>query len=316
MKLILPFNVEPSIKGYVHYAYPLGIIESNIIKSNNFILNNFIQMVWYESKEYTGFEFNFYMPFFLYWKNFKREHLKDDMLNYYNIDYEKFIKMGLHNKRYVYLCADEYYIPNRSRFNKEHRYHDIIIYGYDDESKEFYVAGYNEKDVYKESKCSYSLMCAASPKYIEFISIDENYKYELQRNKIKKDINDFIHPESMTIQEQKINGDKRIFGNKACMKLLDYLEYIIINNVKCNIIPFYIYWEHLNLMLKRAKHFNLKEDIIKKLICAENEADTLKYSLLKYNIQLDKQILYEVKNIIESCIELEDVSLNMMLSDL
>ena len=58
------------------------------------------------------------------------------------------------------------------------------------------------------------------------------------------------------------------------------------------------------------------EDIIKKLICAENEADTLKDSLLKYNIQLDKQILYEVKNIIESCIELEDVSLNMMLSDL
>ena len=46
---------------------------------------------------------------------------------------------------YVNMCLDEFYVPDRAKYQRGHYNHYNLFYGYDDEEKLYYIMGYGKK---------------------------------------------------------------------------------------------------------------------------------------------------------------------------
>jgi len=57
------------------------------------------------------------------------------------LDIKKYIISSIDNGNYIVIFVDEYYIEGRPAYKKEHRLHDILIFGYDEEKFNYFVFG-------------------------------------------------------------------------------------------------------------------------------------------------------------------------------
>jgi hypothetical protein len=70
----------------------------------------------------------------------------------FNIDILAYTKFALDIKKWVFVnWIDEYYIPERTRYKRDHFKHDLLVYGYDDENKMFTVIGYGVNRHYRKT---------------------------------------------------------------------------------------------------------------------------------------------------------------------
>ena len=77
-------------------------------------------------------------------------NLPRKLLNTYD-GFASFVKKAVDMEYYVYVSIDRYEIPAYEEYHKEHKNHDVLIYGYDE-------AGYDIADFFREnyeaSRCS------------------------------------------------------------------------------------------------------------------------------------------------------------------
>mgnify|MGYP004600465723 CR=1 FL=1 len=59
---------------------------------------------------------------------------------------------------YVNICLDEFYVPERSVYGKEHYKHYNLFYGFNDEEKVYYVMGYGVKSIPVVSMVPYDVL--------------------------------------------------------------------------------------------------------------------------------------------------------------
>lgn len=66
------------------------------------------------------------------------------------------IKSFLHKSLYVMVMVDEFYLPNCRMGGKTHFLHEVLVFGYDDQSHSLLMLGFNKKGVYGIIEHSYS----------------------------------------------------------------------------------------------------------------------------------------------------------------
>jgi len=289
MKISLNFNSTVPIKTYQHHAYTLGIL-LNSEKEYLWLYNNYIQIAY--TKSLGMGSFNFYMDFITHQPVFSREHLSDSLLESNHICVLDYIFNALNEGKYVLACVDEFYIPNRLVYQRLNFVHDILIFGYDDELMEFQVAGYDAKMNYTVSKVPYKNMELSKPQYIEILSVNHKYPFELNLKSIIVQLKQYINEIDNPILGD-MHWNDRTYGIEACVEVLNtYKQELSVNN-QCDIRPIYLLVEHKECMYKRIEYINN----IYNLIPEEDyyyivEAFTVvKNLLLKYNVTQSERLI-------------------------
>ncbi|BCJ95338.1 hypothetical protein acsn021_29070 [Anaerocolumna cellulosilytica] len=289
MKVSLNFNPAVPIKVYQHHAYTLGIL-LNSEKEYMWLYNNYIQLAFTKSLGWDSF--NFYMDYITHQPVFTREHLSDSLLKSNHIKALDYIFNALNEGKYVLACVDEFYIPNRRAYQKFNYVHDILIYGYDDELMEFEVAGYDDRMNYSITKVPYKNMELSKPQYIDILSVNSKYPFEMNIKSILLQLKQYINEIDNLLLGDMYRSD-RTYGIEACLDILDmYKEEFRLNHL-CDIRPIYLLVEHKECMYKRI-------ELINKIYNIKPEEDyyyivegflILKNLLLKYNYtQSDRSI--------------------------
>lgn len=316
-KIKLPINEFPPIRGYVHHAYPLGII-LNDEKNSPWLFNNFIQLIFLPKD--GSDTFNFDIDFFPYQNAFHLEYLDDITIKEMKIDILKYILLGLTQKKYIYLCTDEYYIPHRKNFKLNHVIHDLLIYGFDNENKIFNIIGYDDNHNYKVSELPYSDFMLSNPCHINLLNLKKDYKFIINFEKINSGIKQYLNITG-SIHIGDVFYEKALYGLRAVKELSCFFEEKAMQGLFCDIRPFHILYEHKQCMKLRLFYLQKNFDLDLSNVLEEYE-EVVKISIiirnyvLKYNFIRDSKISNKINTYIAQLIDIETRSLKQFLDEL
>ncbi len=302
--------VNPSIKSYQFIAFPLAIIEQ-YDESKKWLFNNFIQLA-YDNQKNSPVPFCFYMldytinPF-LDVMRFSRE-----IKNLVNLNIIEFTQKAIENNYYLYLNVDEYYIPNRKSYTKQHYSHDILAYGFDKNKKVFKVLGYDNTMKFAPSEVPYEKFANA---YTSLDKINNDCEqiclfkpkiepYEVSGSIIKDRLIDYIESKNTSLQYADLREPwERSYGLSAYTSLKAYFESFKRNSFeKIDPINSLIILEHKRLMRDRVNFLSsngfLKERIdLASFEELEKLSETIHLLCLKFNIKRDISIIDNLINI-------------------
>lgn len=166
---------------------------------------NFIQLLYNETSPYKGIWLDYYL--------FPRKNVDNSYMSfpnfldtYYDTTYEaldcfetihEYIKWNIEHFYYVELCLDEFYVMERSMYQKKHYPHYNLFYGFDDHLRVYYIMGYgcNSKPVV--SQISYDIFeqnLIVSEKIIKYrYRGNEINRLEFNIQSIKTGLYEFIN---------------------------------------------------------------------------------------------------------------------------
>ena len=107
------------------------------------------------------------------------------------------IKQSILNEHYVAGLYDEFYIPQKFEYKKNHFLHDFLLYGFDDQTQEFFSYGYIK------GEGNYHICKEFSIKYSDFIKsillaqYNDCWTESLYRVKINENLNQMIEDKDL-----------------------------------------------------------------------------------------------------------------------
>ena len=120
---------------------------------NDWKIMNYIQLLYNTSNEYKGISLDYYF--------FPRKNIDNSYMyysNYLDTIYDNkteladlfgsihdMLHWNISHGYYVNMCLDEFYVPDRAKYQRGHYNHYNLFYGYDDEEKLYYIMGYGKK---------------------------------------------------------------------------------------------------------------------------------------------------------------------------
>lgn len=119
---VISFNFNNFIKSYQFFAFPLGILATNDIAYNNWLLGRFIGVTFgavlqYDEEAYDDWE--------IINQNLYKHLIKDDIYT--------LVKNIIDNNHVLHLWGiNEKYIPYTSAYQNYDQLHDLLITGYDE----------------------------------------------------------------------------------------------------------------------------------------------------------------------------------------
>ena len=247
---ILNFNVNPIVKTYNHHAFGIGIVTS-IPQGINWVYNNYIILSYYRGG--GVFTFDFYMDYIYCQPIFDREHLSDEMMAIMKWDAIDFIKEAINCNKYVVTCVNEYYIPDREAYMSCRFVHNLIIYGYDDNKKIFYIAGYNDKNKYVTQEVSFKNIKLAKPRNITLLTLRNDFDYRVALHYIAHQIDQYNgkeFPDPIGSYPEK----NRLIGIEAVNCLMDDITTFAVKGEVIDVRPICLLYEQRMLMLQRLKY--------------------------------------------------------------
>lgn len=178
-----------------------------------------------------------------------------------------YIKKCLEHRYYVAVCIDEYYVPQRINYQKEHFYHHNLFYGYDEEEDNFLILGYAVKLVNSKiaAKEVLDIRVNSSSNIIK-------YKRDYNSNIGKFNLDNLIfHLENFRsgksfgyFMENSLADDKGAYGLQIFdeLKSTDQGKQLLFNDARIS----FVFYEHSLLMEQRIKYlanniFRGEEDI-------------------------------------------------------
>ena len=254
--------------------------------------------------------------------------ISDDLLEKLNVDIISLIKCSLSTERYVYTLVDTTCI---NAYKSYLGIHDIMVYGYDDNSQELYIADFlSSSGAFSFAKCTYdefnNAFYSVWPsslqtrnniigllKYIDR-NKDYNCKYQIDFSYIKSCISNYLHPDS--------NLERNYDGYFSMMYELPVKTYsgknvyrYFINFIdteqqfgKMQIDPrlFHGLYDHKNMMLRRIEYFICKGFLVASkcqyLSSYSHVRDLslmIRNLVLKYNITGKLSLIPKIKDLLE-----------------
>jgi len=214
---------------------------------------------------------------------------------------------------------DEYYIPDKSSYNKFHFDHDYIIYGADTENKQFLSAGYLKNGFYQPYKINFN-------HFIKSIIVSDGriHMWPIKfNNSIDLDINLALIKESLykyIFSQPNSRMESDFFGICACHALLNHCIDTINHKLNLDIRSIYAFAEHKKFMLARFKylkeniHISINDNILAFLeYIYENSQIVLKLSM-RFNLVFDATIGERIINYIQDSISMEEKILPDLLT--
>ena len=253
----LPIAESPII-GLHYLAYPLNIL-LNYEDCMPWFYSNYIQLVL--SKDFS-------IPLTFYPNSFSTNPLLGchvmvkEIIQNNNINIHNFIMERINNKDYFYSTFDEFYVPNRFFFNKDHFNHDFMIYGYDSHKMEYDLMGFDENRNYASSKISFlqfeKAFFSDSSKtgFIHLLSKRDNVKYDFDLRLVFEMLDDYYNSRNSS-EKVRMNGCllvNRVFGLEVYKYLKEYFKFLMCEDFDSDIRLLHILYEHKKCMLMRLEY--------------------------------------------------------------
>lgn len=278
MKNILMISTKPSFNTFNDLAFAFSVIEGRDIKYTNWLISHFISVFY--RKKWNAICFK--MPYCYKWSCFRSK-----IIIYNSNRYNSFIKAmekQINNGRYIYLCVNERYIPQRSDFNEKDYLHNIYIYGYDNEKKVFMTEAYNASKHFTQQEIPYeNVFFAQKNKRIKnvFISFYLKSNYNFEKPDIKK------------IKLQLLKYFFPISRNSGVNIFRYFTKHYNQDEIKMGYAKLLV--EHINVLskLELIEYYNFNSNELIKL------SENLYYISLKYTITNKKELLDEALCLLE-----------------
>lgn len=144
MSKLLNIDLNPPVQTFNNMAIPLGVLASENLSISRLYAYRFCIPIFYY-REIVLFD----GPPFRQWDCFECVELDSEEIFKHGSFVDLVIK-SLNQEQYVYVPVNEKYIPQRKCFEKEDFNHDLLIYGYSDENKEFTTCACNAYGQYRK----------------------------------------------------------------------------------------------------------------------------------------------------------------------
>ena len=314
----LPLS-EPILTAYNYQGIDGALIYNNPSIRNRYI--NDLIMVYCNTKFLSGYttpEFKVQSSSFVFNPYIESHEMKMKFFNGYT---NRIIHQILDSGYYVACWGiDDYYVDGKSWFRERHFIHDILIYGYDDESKTFSVLAYDKSwkfAPFKTPQKSFEKGRRSAFKQNKFGCIwalkPVEETVEIDPKKIYDSISKYLYH---VFNEENPARNDFIWGIDSYIYLGMYMDKLIDGSIPYERMDrriFRLLWEYEKLMLERIIKLEdmfefsgeFSEDY-KKIV---KYADDIRMLYASYHIRRRDSILPKIKEILDKLYREERVLL-------
>lgn len=332
MKKVLPINTECKIKNQLCNSGFLSIlmVYENMLP---WFYENYIQLYLSCHRTIRNIDviettLDFYGGFAIPLKYLEINSYSRQEVERYTV---KDIQKIIDNEYYIYSYIDEYYTLKL----QDHNSHDVIVHGYDEKEKIFYVVGYKEGyfmdyqipyDVFMEgfqsgTEVAAKVNVSGGKDYFRCIKplVDENTIYTFDIKIFMENFRQFVYSEHSGILNKEIykcyhevyEDETSVYGLNALSVLLKEIEKVYSNECQIDLKTFCTLYEH-NVGIKERLDYvynvifgeKQNEENINALDILIQKSNKLKMQVIKYDLTPDMDVLDEI---IESSYELVEL---------
>lgn len=175
----------------------------------------------------------------------------------------------INNKSYIYLFVDKYYISKSGLFNTEHKWHELLIYGYDLDNQVFYIADNLGHGKYVKTECSFNELekgywaIEADVEFYHNIHLfDKHYE-----EGVYIDVEQILLTlENYLFSKRSINmfvKEKTIYGVDSISRMMEQLESTSYSDdIQVDTRAFHLFWEHKKLMVLRLEYLKKNSNLV------------------------------------------------------
>lgn len=317
LKKVLPI-INPPITGFQAHAFLLAAILNNP-KNYLWLYNNYIQLIvrLFDNTEVVDFFTKSmwdYSPNPFFYKKMIYGHIEH---------LDELIITSIEQGYYIYMSVNEFYIPNRNSFNQRNYTHDLLIYGYDNESEIFYTMGFDDKNTLSENtikQCqvvqAYNSIDGHFNHFISLFKSTENSQIQLDVQGVVYQLSDYLYTQNMKSMIQNFimhpgssyNTGPQIevsysdyCGISVYSFIMGYIEQLMKKEVNYDIRHLHILWEHKKCMGMRIEyllnnHYLFKDgiELHEQYKLFEKEALTCRNLMLKFGVANENKLLEKV----------------------
>lgn len=319
--VILPIEINPIAKNYLHISTPLSVIGAiRKDKLERQVANHLIDVIFKPQYDWFDYHCNSYE----HWDCLDCKSISKEILDINGMSVVDFIIKGLHLGYYCDVWLDVFYIQGKIGYNTIHYSHGILIYGYDSIKSLFHTVSYDSNGLYRNIDVELKdFEKACSNEYLTKICLLKNkaginakYNKNLICEKLKHYL-DSYHYEVDTSFNQ--NTPEQYVQYNACLKFSEYIEKIMKNDEAIPVAAMYSYTEHKYIMAWRIQYIMGREILINEDLTQlhTNIAITSKRLLtlsLKYNMTKNQNCNDRIINMINLLNALEKIMIETFLS--
>ncbi|MEK4007728.1 hypothetical protein [Paenibacillus sp. FSL H3-0333] len=328
MTKVLPVQ-KPPVFGYHFYSYPLAII-LNYESSYPWFYSNYIQLAFNRDMN-APVPFCFYMYDYAIVPWLTTYRLSREVYALTDKPIVDFVKAALDKEYYVYLNLDEYFVPERFTYGKEHFSHDSLVYGYDSSTRSFHILGFNGKGMYVSSQITFQAF-EASFRYLDQMGNEcnqivlyqykEDGKYDFNQKLVCESLEDYLYSRNTSERFSMVESPwERAYGMEIYDVLLKYFNNLSEGEAAADVRHVHILWEHKHCMKLRTEYMFDREIIrkphlVEQAVFLEGQALILKNNFLKYCVNCKPELLASIIQLTEDIRELEKVFLPDLIMDM
>lgn len=276
IKVVLPIRI-PEIISYGHHTLPLSIV-ADISQFQEWFYSNFIQLVAISEE---SLKLDFFTDLHITDKVFLDNYpylttnkLNRSLMKKLGISLIDFFETCLCEGMYIYLFFDEYRIPGKLYYDKEHYFSDALIHGFDRDEQSFHVLGYDRKMQFVSMPVKYDSLMKGY-EWFEKLYVVQNPQddrrsslYLLQSNQTERSPFDLIHvkerlrdylsctntSESYRMFHTPMCSETYHFGMNIYIDMDNYLEQIVTDGIPLKVDAYHTLLTHKTVMLKRMEY--------------------------------------------------------------
>lgn len=279
MRKIIPM-VDPPITTYPAIANILSLKWGKDKNAEAWVMDHFIQLIARPRHEHTFGDFydhadidNFFRIIFglpgLGWMRVNKDVIQYDKFTDY-------IECEIDKNYCIEACLDRYFFEFSEDYNTTHHIHSSLIYGYDNEKKEIYIADFFRTGKYEKKIVSYDEMNACmNNDWLMNLYKDENIEYKYNEELVSIYFEDYLNARDSFNKfrfSNKDYNDDAIFG-------VGYYDYLItcLDEGHPNDFRMYnILCDHKKLMKYRLEYMsNLQKYDSDKMVDLQSKNDKL-----------------------------------------
>ena len=326
----------PDITAYPHHAHLYSIM-NGIDKYEKYKLpwlsNNYVQLE-YESDNLDfsiGFDI---LPLLENCPWLIKDSISHEMISEKWDDIIDFLIDAINVNYYIYIEVDEFYIKEYDNYKKKHLSHTILIYGYDEEVKEFYVADfykdrkyYFAKVTFEEIKKGYENISTTFLLGIILLRKKDSsyFTYEYSRTGLIKNLEDFLYSKNTKERNMIINYKRVMPHVNESVFGLSVFDSICYSFSKTGYVPLtnlYVIKEHikvLEIIVLQLSKLGLVEDwenIYFVLQDIYRKSELSIYLNIKYRISNKNQLITRIIELIQEIKTKEELLVKKIIDNI
>lgn len=310
MKSVILPMYEPKLNTYNVYAALFSIIA----KDESYLpwfYSNFISIgintcddTLYFTDHFTFFEYGEGLTSCPWLEVYKPPH--KTIYNQYSYNIMEVLTSYLDHNKYIWLYLDQFYIPQSTHYQKMHKEHSVLVYGYDDATNLFYIADNLDNGKFIKTVISYqqlikaweSDICEHFRRLFRVIGSKQG-DYNISNKHLRNQIEGYLSSKCIDYgiywDQVPVDGPHAyvqnikywIFGHEVYSYIRQLIQHVKEMNGHNSLdirIP-HLLWEHKKCMAGRINYLNLgKYDLYREYEKVVNNSLTIRNLTIKYNL--------------------------------